>query len=243
MTTDVDRAGAPGYVPPDPSRLLVLVPGQPWPDGSRTDDELTEYARSTVRRWQPFAERHRLVLVAPIFGSDYPDFRSGGRAADYLGSLANNLIARYLPDSDGRFSLHGHSAGAQFAARFLVTHTDRLSEVVLSAPSEYTFPARSWAWPHGASGAPASADWRAAGRNVHVTVLVGINDIESRPPAPGHRAGTRLDRARAWVAAMQQLAGDNGDRSTVALRLIDGVDHDEIAMTDEAMHAFAEYWK
>lgn len=45
--------------------------------------------------------------------------------------------------------LHGHSAGAQFAARYLVTHPERLEEVVLSAPSAYPFPDAALPWPDG----------------------------------------------------------------------------------------------
>lgn len=241
MPADV-AADVPAYLPPDPRRLLVLAPGHPWPDGSRTDDQLREYAHSALLRWQGFADRHGTVLVVPILGARFPDFREGGDAAEYVTALANTSIDRHLPGSYDRFSLHGHSAGAQFAARYLVTHAERLSDVVLSAPSEYAFPDPALAWPHGASGAPAGADWIAAGRDVRVTVLVGTADIEARPSAPGHASTTRVGRARSWVTAMQQYALESGQPSVVALRLVDGVAHDEMAMTPAAMHAFTDHW-
>lgn len=233
----------PIFVPPDPVRLLLLVPGHPWPDGSRTDEQLREYAAAMVEQWRPFAARHAALVVAPVFGTLYPDFREGGGAADYVVALTQRIIGRYLPDSDGRFALHGHSAGAQFAVRFLVAHADRLSDAIISAPSEYAFPATGVPWPHGAAGAPDTADWVAAAARVRVTVLVGSRDLEPRPAAPGHGGATRPERARAWVAAMRQLATDGGIAPTIDLRTIDGVDHDEITMGQAAREILTGHWR
>src|ERR1700690_3860926 len=57
--------------------------------------------------------------------------------------------AKHIPRFSGQFSLHGHSAGAQFAARYLVTHPSRLEAVVLSAPGAYPFPDPALPWPNG----------------------------------------------------------------------------------------------
>src|SRR5580700_9195974 len=55
------------FVPSNPVRLLVLAHGYPWPDGSRSDDDLIGYAQAAVERWAAFAERHRAIVVAPVF--------------------------------------------------------------------------------------------------------------------------------------------------------------------------------
>lgn len=48
----------PIFVPANPRRLLVLVPGHPWPDSSRIDEQLWEYAAMTIRQWQQVARQH-----------------------------------------------------------------------------------------------------------------------------------------------------------------------------------------
>ena len=59
----------------------------------------------------------------------------------------------FIPRSPARmFSLHGHSAGAQFAARYLIAHPGRLDHVILSAPSAYPLPDPGVAWPNGMGG-------------------------------------------------------------------------------------------
>jgi hypothetical protein len=243
FVTDDGLEDAAMFVPPDPRRLLMLAPGHPWPDGSRTDEDLRTYARWTVRRWQPFGVQHAAILLSPVFGSRHPDFREGGSASARATALAREVVARHLPESDGRFAIHGHSAGAQFAVRYLVTHADRLTDAVISAPSEYAFPDPDVAWPHGAASAPHSADWVAATRRVRVTVLVGTRDVDGRPTAPGHADASRFERARAWVTAMRRCAEDDQRPATVQLRLVEGVDHDETNMTAAAQTALAERWR
>jgi hypothetical protein len=49
----------------------------------------------------------------------------------------------------GRLSLHGHSADAQFDARYLVTHPQFLDQVVLSAPSTFPMPGAEIPWRNG----------------------------------------------------------------------------------------------
>lgn len=233
---------APMFVPAGPGRLLVLVPGHPWPDGSRTDEQLRQHAAAAVWRWRRFALRYAIILVAPVFGARYQDFREGGSAADYVTTLAQQVAGRYLPASDRRFALHGHSAGAQFAVRYLVTHADHLTDALISAPSEYAFPASQVAWPHGAAGAPQSADWVAAVSGVRITVLVGSRDLELRPPAPGHVGVTRADRASEWVTAMRQCAADNQRPATIDLQWAQDLDHDETSMGRRAQEVLAAHW-
>jgi alpha-beta hydrolase superfamily lysophospholipase len=187
--------------------------------------------------------QHAAILLSPVFGLHYPDFREGGSASARVTALAQEVAARHLPGSDGRFAIHGHSAGGQFAVRYLLTHADRLTDAVISAPSEYAFPDPDVLWPHGAADAPQSADWVAAARRVRVSVLVGTRDVERRPAAPGHVDATRFERARAWATAMQRCAADNQSSSTVELRLVEGVDHDEADMTAAAQMALAERWR
>jgi|SRR6185437_2890272 len=115
----------PTFIPRNPTRLLVLAHGYPWPDGSKTDDELIAYARAAIDQWRGFAEQQHAILVAPAFGGiEFAGYRElTGRETspdEFVNSLADEL-------GYGTFSLHGHSAGAQFAARHLIAHPGRLA--------------------------------------------------------------------------------------------------------------------
>lgn len=259
------------FVPRCPVRMLVLAHGFPWADGSQSDGFLAEYARAAVERWTAFAEAHHSIIVAPAFGgSDFGGYRAlFGRKIDadeFVNAIVDQVAREYLPSFSGRFSLHGHSAGAQFAARYLVTHPGRLEEVVLSAPSAYSFPDPALPWPDGmaavvrdqlsgsradgkapgqAAGAifvPRPTGWLAAASEVSVSVVVGSRDTEPRPPEPGQQGSTRIERAIAWVDSMHRYAEANDRASTIRLVQADGLDHDEAAMAIPAQQILAQNW-
>lgn len=210
------------FVPDSPRRVLVLAHGFPWPDSSRTDAQLRAYASARVEAWKEFAGRHGVILVAPVFGGTaFPGYREMAgehpRPDELVNRLVERLGRRHLGEGfEGRFSLHGHSAGGQFAARYLLSHPERLREVILSAPSSYPFPDPQVPWPNGmaprqdsltdhAAVAPVKTRWIAATTNVSVSVLVGSLDVEERPTASDKSAhlgsregGTGSSRCERW---------------------------------------------
>jgi pimeloyl-ACP methyl ester carboxylesterase len=251
--------------------VLVLAHGFPWADDSQTDRFLAEYAQAAVERWTVFAEAHHSVVIAPVFGgSDFGGYRAlfGRRidADEFVNTSVDQMAAEHIPSFSGRFNLHGHSAGAQFAARYLVTHPQRLEQVVLSAPSAYSFPDPALPWPDGmaavvrdqlsgtradgkapeqAAGAtyiPRPSGWLAAASEISVSVLVGSRDTELRPPEPGQQGSTRIERAAAWVDSMHRYAEASDRASTIRLVLADGLDHDEAAMAIPAQQILARQW-
>ena len=259
------------FIPARPVRVLVLAHGFPWPDGSRSDDFLAGYARSAVMRWAAFAAAHHVAIVAPAFGgADFGGYRAlfGRRidADEFVSTVVDEVAAEHVPGFAGRFSLHGHSAGAQFAARYLVTHPERLDAVVLSAPSAYPFPDPDLPWPDGiapvvrdklsgsaAAGkapdrvagtvfVPRPAGWLTAASGVPVSVLVGSLDTEPRPAEPGQCGSSRLERAAGWITSMHQHARANGRTPSIRLVCPEGLDHDEAAMAIPAQQLLASQW-
>lgn len=248
------------FVPDRPRDVALLVHGYPWPDDSRTIPQLIDHAVSYVTRWQSFADEQGMILIAPAFGSgDFAGYRElFGRRIDadaFADSLAQSIGARFIDGFDGRFYLYGHSAGGQFAGRFLVRHAERLKGVVISAPSTYPFPDASVPWPYGmaavvrsaelsgtpetgkdpanAAGAefrPDPAGWLEA-LEVPVAVIVGSADDEPRADYPGQTGKTRIERAQAWVSAMGELARSNEKTDHLSLTLVEGVAHDPVALT------------
>lgn len=244
---------AASFVPRDPVRLLVLAHGYPWPDGSKPDAELIGYATAAVERWTAFAETHHAIVIAPVFGGqEFPVYREmlgrGIGPDEFVNFLAETAGREHIPGYAGRFSLHGHSAGGQFAARYLVAHPSRLDEVVLSAPSTFPMPDSGIPWPNGMGAArrpgfsPSAAGWLAAATEVRVAVLVGVLDTERRPPAPGQQGVTRIDRASAWVESMRRHAESRDKAASVGLVTAEGLDHDEEAMAAPAQEILAQNW-
>jgi pimeloyl-ACP methyl ester carboxylesterase len=270
-----DLAAEPGsvasFVPGNPGRVLVLAHGYPWPDGSMPDSALAEYAHAAVARWTPFARMHRALVLAPVFGGrHFPRYQEmRGRViapAEFVDYLVVKAAREHIPRFGGRFHLHGHSAGAQFAARYLVTRPQSLASVVLSAPSAFPMPDAGVPWPDGMAPAaiqdvggsppdgPASAlpaagliperdGWLAAAAEVAVTVLVGSRDTEPRPPGPGQPGSTRIERATGWVESMRRHAEARMKTSAIRLVVAEGLDHDEEAMAVPAQQVFARGWR
>jgi pimeloyl-ACP methyl ester carboxylesterase len=259
------------FIPGDPVRVLVLAHGFPWPDGSKSDDDLARYARAAVERWTAFAEAHHAIIVAPAFGGrDFGGYRAlFGRKIDadeFVNVAVDEMARKRIPCFSGRFSLHGHSAGAQFAARYLVTYPERLAEVVLSAPGAYPFPDPALPWPNGmaavardelsgsqAEGKPShqvagsvftprQAGWLEAASEVSVSVLVGSRDTETQQAEPGQPGTNRIERAVAWVSRMHHHAETSGRTPTIHFVKAEGLDHDEAAMAIPAQKILARKW-
>ena len=259
------------FVPSGPVRVLVLAHGFPWADGSQSDSFLAEYAQAAVERWTAFAEAHHAIVIAPAFGgSEFGGYRAlfGRRidADEFVNAVVDQVAGEHVPSFNGRFTLHGHSAGAQFAARYLVTHPERLEEVILSAPGAYPFPDPALPWPAGmaavvrdqlsgsradgkapdqAAGAvfiPRPAGWLEASSEVCVSVLVGSRDTDPQSPEPGQRGSTRIERATAWVISMHRHAEASDRTPTIRLVQAEGLDHDEAAMAIPAQEILARGW-
>lgn len=183
-----------------------------------------------------------------------------------MNATVDEVGGKHIPRFSGRFSLHGHSAGAQFAARYLVTHPSRLEAVVLSAPGAYPFPDPALPWPNGmaavvrdelsgsaddgkapdqAAGSvyiPQPSGWLAAASEVPASVLVGSRDTAPQAPEPGQQGSTRIERATAWVNSMNKHAADNGRTPMIQLVRAEGLDHDEPAMAIPAQEILARRW-
>ena len=143
---------------------------------------------------------------------------------EFVNLLADTAGREHIPGFAGRFSLHGHSAGAQFAARYLVTHPHRLDEAILSAPSTFPMPDPGIPWPNGMAAAarsefgPRAAGWLEAATEVRVTVLVGSRDTQRRPPAPAQPDASlqvKIGRRLAGVAPLPPSAPTANYRAVV----------------------------
>ena len=156
------------------------------------------------------------VLLVPHFSaSRYADYsrlgRIGrGRRADLaLHRIVAGGGARRAPDD--RFNLFGVSAGAQFAHRYAMAYPRRVAFAVIADAGRYTLPDPTRRFPRGirsTSKLPGRCSDPDAFLRVPMKVFVGadhgasVNGASRRPD--GEPRAARAERARQWVAAMQE---------------------------------------
>lgn len=242
------------YAPARPRHVLVLAFGYPWDEAS--DATILSYAQANVRDWTAFAEQNHVLVVAPVLGgSDFADYRElTGRIIHpdtFVDAVIDGPVRRLMRGWDGKFCLHGHSAGGQFAARYAVAHPGRLECAILSAPSTYAMPTGAVAWPYGMAAshrrgqhpAPPRAAWIAAATSTPTRVIVGSLDTETRPAAAGQVGASRLARAHAWASGMRALAAGAGRVSQVRFEEVPGSAHEERKMAIAAMGMLERFYR
>lgn len=239
----------PATVPAEPE-ILVLVHGTPK-DGSAESN-----AHYYASNWIDFAEQQNLILIAPAFNQEDFSSRLGDHAmSGYRGLFgreigADEWVLRLVVahqdafgSADQPFYLYGHSAGGQFAARFLVTHPESVKRAVITSAATYPQPDTEVAWPFGIGELHADIEWddgtvtrsdmipdreewlRAT--QVPLTVIVGLNDTAELPASliPAQKGVNRFTIGRNWVRDMGAFAQANGLESQFTFEIIPGLGH------------------
>jgi hypothetical protein len=195
------------------------------------------------------------MIIAPVFDNYYYAITTDGpqrwgyrglfgrqQGADYF---LNEIIAYYQginPFYEGKIFLSGHSAGAQFANRYLVRHPDKVHAAAFSTPAWFALPTDRFAWPNGMGNRyrvvrwpgesqdkiidikPDRKGWLEAAQ-LPVTVVVGKNDVKKIRHVDGVGGDTHVDRAIFWVKSMIEFAQQHGAEGRVKLNLVDNVGH------------------
>ncbi|EOD64163.1 alpha/beta fold hydrolase [Amycolatopsis vancoresmycina] len=164
----------------------------------------------------PFAERHRVIVVTPLFpvGIDDPDDVHGYKLVDANGIRFDVVLLDILEQVRfrwtarvGKVLLCGHSGGGQFAHRFLYLHPDRVAAVAVGAPGGVTLLDDSLAWPEGITDTRRrfgiTVDPTAVARVPVLLVIGGDDDGRADLAAMGDHGRSRpeqLDRLAATLA-------------------------------------------
>lgn len=216
-------------------------------------------ARSYLRGWREPAERGGFVIVAPEFdreqfpgsrgynlGNMFESERAIERQPEASWTFAAiepifRAACAKLGNRQVQFTLYGHSAGAQFAHRYLLFMPDApVQRVLIANAGWYTFPDANIDFPYGLAGAQVPAVDLARVLEADVVVLLGEGDSD-----PGH------DSLRRTLQANQQGAHrfarglsffEAGQREARARQLsfgwrlhrVPGVAHDNAAMAAAA---------
>jgi poly(3-hydroxybutyrate) depolymerase len=210
---------------------------------------------NTLKLWLKFADEHKLILVAPVFDNEnYAVTVNGAGNGGYRGLYGrkvgadvflHEIIDEYKAAQqsyDGRFYLYGHSAGAQFANRYLVRHPHRVIATSFSAPAWFSLPSDKHKWPLGMAKRQYTANWsgESVGQvidirpqastwleatQISVEVVVGELDLEKMRYVEGIGGDTHVDRAKFWVESMNKFAQHHAKTSRVRLKVVSGVGH------------------
>lgn len=248
------------YLPKaDPEGVLVIVHGMV----DRDDGNITiDLAKKFLERWTGFAEKYRLIALAPAFENE--NFGSvGGPGGGYRGLFGRHIDADVFVDHlvdqykgrvrgwNGRFILYGHSAGGQFANRYCVRHPDRILAAAISAPGGYAMPDPAIEWPGGMRRLKRTMQWSPTDprRRVVVTpdpagwleaatlpiaVVVGADDN-----VPDGSGDSHVDKARKWFGDMRALAQRHNRQFRMTLTIVPKVGHNSKALTPTCQEALA----
>jgi pimeloyl-ACP methyl ester carboxylesterase len=192
-----------------------------------------------VRLLSDQAEAYGVVLVAPHFAArQHPDFQRLGRAG--RGERADLVLQGIVEEaswltgvSSAQVYLLGHSGGAQFVHRYVMAHPQRVARAAVCSPGWYTLPDRKRRFPYGirmTNRLPGVRFDPEEFLGVPITVVVGAKDTSSQHVRHSARLDaqqgrTRVERARNWVAAMQQAARSYGIEPSLSLRIIPEAGH------------------
>ena len=180
-----------------------------------------------------YAEMYGVVLLVPHFSATrYADYQRLGRVG--RGKRADLALHRIIAEAAARngipgdrFHLFGFSAGAQFVHRYAMAYPHRVASAVIANARRFTMPDPKRRFPSGIRSTPKWPGLRFdpdAFLRVPMKVLVGAIEADDelitlprRTREPNSkRAVVRAERAREWVAAMQEASRERQIDSVVA---------------------------
>ena len=202
-----------------------------------------------LSEWLDVAEREQVVVVVPEFTCDgFPG------APNYNHGRLIDRSGRAVPASERTFAvieplfdamrerealtaptywMLGHSAGAQFVHRYIMTGNGRRLERAVSANAgSYMYPDDRFAWPFGTRTLPDGIWVPERAYAVPMTILLGTADNDPdypslpREPEAMEQGPHRLARGLAFSAATRADAARRGLPYAWDCRLVPGVGHD-----------------
>lgn len=242
--------------------VIVLVHGTPG-----KDETAVEVARYYIELWLNVAEEQGAILIAPAFDDPNYSGKDGEQAlGGYRGLFGRNIgadefvlkLVDYYQNgfgsADRKFYLYGHSAGGQFAARFIVKHPERIKGAVITAAATYPQPDPDIPWPYGLGTLRTTIQWHnpdtattvdfvpdqdkwVTATTLPVTVIVGLNDLEWQPNRTGQKGNNRVVIARNWAQDMNRFAARHEIAGNIKLSLIPNLGHSAIGLLPYSQEA------
>lgn len=203
--------------------------------------------------WLDVAGREKLVIVVPEFiRTAFPGAAAynHGNLVDASGNAvpaAQRSFALIEPLFDAmrqreqltrsQYWLFGHSAGAQFVHRFIMTgHAKRMERAVSANAGSYMYPDDRFRWPFGTGGLPGGIWDPKAAYAAPMTILLGTADNDPdypslpRDPEAMAQGPHRLARGTAFFAAARADAAKRGIAFAWDCALAPAIGHDNRGM-------------
>ncbi len=227
VPVDVDRTSAP---------IMFLM------HGAKRD------SRRYLEEWVDEADTKGFIIVAPQFeksdwrGSYYNRGAVLERSSGELRERSQwsfsaiepifDAVVAQLGSSQDKYTMYGHSAGAQFIHRFMFLHPNaRVKRYLPANAGWYSFPDMSINFPYGLGGIPVSEEDLRAALAQDVVLLLGDQDIDTEHSSLNRSKGAmaqgehRFARGKNFHAAAKALAEKNGWEFNWTVRVIPDVAH------------------
>lgn len=151
--------------------------------------------------WDGVAEKHGLIVVAPLFArTDFPDSWSYNSGGVFDGSVSTrrdesqwafsaieplfDYVVTAVRGQQSGYTLYGHSAGSQFAHRYLYFKPEaRVRRFLLANAGWYTAPDQAVAFPYGLRDSGVSQSQLVQVLSKDVVILLGDRDDDPAHPS------------------------------------------------------------
>jgi Putative esterase len=153
-----------------------------------------------------------------------------------------DYVKTQLSNNSNSYQIIGHSAGAQFAHRFMMFKPNaRFDKIVASASGWYTMPENNVVFPYGFNSSPLQNSSLSTLFGKKLFIQIGSND--NNPNASGLRRnpqadvqGTnRLARANYFFNTSKNIALTHNNNFQWQLKIVSGIDHDFIPAINNAV--------
>jgi len=211
-----------------------------------------------LKDWIPYAQKNNLLLIVPEFSRLQFPKDAGynyGNTVDLKGNPVPenewsfnmiepvfDAVLKVTGNKSLKYSLYGHSAGAQFVQRFIYfVPQARLNRVVAANAGWYMLPDLNKAFPYGLKYTKVTeSDFKKA-IDLDFTILLGTADIDPHHAALRHtpeadeQGSFRLARGKYFFAKAQESASALNIPLKWKIAYAPGIGH-----TDKGMATFAE---
>jgi len=162
--------------------------------------------------WIAQANQKNLIIIAPEFSDEYfpggdtynlgnvfedgdhPSLQTKNNENEWTFSLIEplfNKIKSLTNNTSLNYNIYGHSAGAQFAHRFLLFKPNaNVNKVIVSAAGWYTLPDENTDFPYGLGNSFTNINLNNF-FNQNITIQIG--DLDNNPNSPGLRHNQTVD--------------------------------------------------
>ncbi|MBU2587811.1 MAG: alpha/beta hydrolase [Alphaproteobacteria bacterium] len=212
--------------------------------------------------WAALARQHGFIAVVPEFSrADFPGSRgyNTGYFANTDGSprpralwsfsaiepLFDDVRLRFGTQAP-RYTIYGHSAGAQFVHRYVLFMPDaRIEQAIAANSGWYTMPDFGTAFPYGLAATPIDEASLKAALGKPLTVLLGTADTDPedtdlrKTPQANRQGPHRYARGQTFFAQAQQTAVAMGTTLGWSLETVRDIGHSNAGMAKAAAQRIA----